>query len=100
MSTTLTRADVERIATLAQLELTDEEKELFTRQLAEILTYAEQVQAADTSGVPATAHVLIAHRAEREDVPRPCLPVEDVMANAPDAEPEVGLFRVPRVIGG
>ena len=51
MSTTLTIADVERIAALAQLELTDEEKQLFTRQLGDILAYAEQVQAIDTSGV-------------------------------------------------
>ena len=57
MPTTLTIADVERIAALAQLELTDEEKQLFTRQLADILHYAEQVQAIDTSGVPPTDHV-------------------------------------------
>ncbi len=54
---TLTVADVERIAALAHLELTDEEKQLFTRQLADILNYAEQLQAIDTTGVPATAHV-------------------------------------------
>ena len=53
----LTIADVERIAALAHLELTDEEKQLFTRQLADILDYAEQLQAVDTTGVPATAHV-------------------------------------------
>jgi aspartyl-tRNA(Asn)/glutamyl-tRNA(Gln) amidotransferase subunit C len=107
MPTTLTIADVERIAALAQLELTDEEKHLFTRQLADILGYAEQVQAIDTSGVPATAHVNSAEptensaqRTERDDVPRPSLPIEDVMANAPDAAPDAGLFRVPRVIGG
>jgi len=65
MPTTLTIADVERIAALAQLELSEEEKLLFTRQLADILAYAEQVQAIDTSGVPATAHVhaRAAHRA-------------------------------------
>jgi aspartyl-tRNA(Asn)/glutamyl-tRNA(Gln) amidotransferase subunit C len=100
MPTNLTIADVERIAALAQLELTREEKELFTRQLADILAYAEQVQAIDTSGVPATAHVHAAQRTEREDVPRPSLPVDDALANAPDRAPESGLFRVPRVIGG
>ena len=100
MPTILTIADVERVAALAQLELTDEEKHLFTRQLADILAYAEQVQAIDTSGVPATAHVHAAQRGEREDVPRPSLPVEDALANAPDADREAGLFRVPRVIGG
>src|SRR5687767_14439933 len=96
---TLTIADVERIAALAQLELTDEEKQLFTRQLADILNYAEQLQAIDTTGVPATAHVNAALGAERPDAPRPSLPVEDALANAPDGVPDAGLFRVPRVIG-
>ncbi len=100
MPTTLTIADVERIAALAQLELTDDEKHLFTKQLADILGYAEQVQSIDTSGVPATAHVNSAQRMERDDTPRPSLSVEEAMANAPDAAPDAGLFRVPRVIGG
>ena len=96
----LTVADVERIAALAHLELTDEEKQLFTRQLADILEYAQQVQAIDTSGVPATAHVHAGQRTERDDEPRPSLPVGEAIANAPDANPDAGLFRVPRVIGG
>ena len=100
MPTTLTIADVERIAALARLELTDEEKHLFTKQLADILAYAEQVQAIDTSGVPATAYVNSAPRDERDDVPVPSLPVEEAIANAPDGAPGSGLFRVPRVIGG
>ena len=100
VSTTLTVADVERIAALAQLELTDEEKHLFTKQLADILAYAEQVQAIDTSGVPATAHVNAIQQAERDDEPRPSLPVDDAIVNAPDAAADAGLFRVPRVIGG
>jgi aspartyl-tRNA(Asn)/glutamyl-tRNA(Gln) amidotransferase subunit C len=98
VSTTLTIADVERIARLAHLELTHDEKVLFTRQLADILAYAEQVQAVDTTGVPATAHVN-ANGVERDDVSKPSLPVSDAIANAPDAAPEAGLFRVPRVIG-
>ena len=98
MSTSLTIQDVERIARLANLELTPHEKQLFTRQLADILTYAEQVQAVDTTGVPATAHVN-AHGVERDDEPKPSLPVADAVANAPDGAPAAGLFRVPRVIG-
>jgi aspartyl-tRNA(Asn)/glutamyl-tRNA(Gln) amidotransferase subunit C len=94
---TLTTADVERIAALAHLELTGEEKELFTRQLADILSYAEQLQAVDTTGVPATAHVNAAQR-DRDDETRPSLPVEDAIVNAPDGAPDAGLFRVPRVI--
>jgi aspartyl-tRNA(Asn)/glutamyl-tRNA(Gln) amidotransferase subunit C len=94
----LTIADVERIAALAHLELTDQEKQLFTRQLADILDYAEQLQAIDTTGVPATAHVS-ATGVERSDEPRPSLPTADALANAPDGAPDAGLFRVPRVIG-
>jgi aspartyl-tRNA(Asn)/glutamyl-tRNA(Gln) amidotransferase subunit C len=98
VSTTFTIEDVERIARLANLELTRDEKALFTRQLADILAYAEQVQAVDTTGVEATAHVN-AHGVERPDEPAPSLAVEDALANAPDSAPEAGLFRVPRVIG-
>lgn len=98
MAASLTIDDVERIAALAHLELTADEKELFTRQLAAILAYAQQVQAIDTSGVPATAHVH-SERAERDDEPRASLPLEDVIHNAPDAASDAGLFRVPRVIG-
>jgi aspartyl-tRNA(Asn)/glutamyl-tRNA(Gln) amidotransferase subunit C len=98
VSTSLTVQDVERIARLANLELTAHEKQLFTRQLADILAYAEQVQAVDTTGVPATAHVN-AHGVERPDAPKPSLRVSDAVANAPDGAPDAGLFRVPRVIG-
>ena len=85
MPTILTITDVERIAALAMLEL---------------LAYAEQVQAIDTSGVPATAHVHASQRTERDDEPGPSLTVEEALANAPDADRKAGLFRVPRVIGG
>ena len=96
----LTIADVERVAALAHLALTDEEKVLFTRQLADILQYAEQIQALDTSHVPATALIVAGGSAERDDEPQPCLTVSEALANAPDAAPDAGLFRVPRVIGG
>jgi aspartyl-tRNA(Asn)/glutamyl-tRNA(Gln) amidotransferase subunit C len=100
MPAPLSLADVERIAALAHLELTDDEKQLFTRQLADILAYAEQVQELDTTGVPATAHVDATHRAEREDEPRRSLPVHDALDTATDADTGAGLFKVPRVIGG
>ena len=100
MAPALTIADVERIAELAHLELTAEEKILFTRQLADILAYARQVQAVDTSGVPATADVHAGQRTEREDEPHDSLSLAYALRNAPDAAPDAGLFRVPRVIGG
>lgn len=100
MSAPLTITDVERIASLSQLELTADEKVLFTRQLAEILAYAEQVQAIDTSGVSATAHVHTRDSGERDDARCASLSVTEALANAPDPAPDAGLFRVPRVIGG
>ena len=100
MAPALTIADVARIAALAHLELTTEEQVLFTRQLADILAYAQQVQAIDTSGVPATAYVHRGQRTEREDEPRDSLSLADALRNAPDAATDAGLFRVPRVMGG
>lgn len=98
MSTTLTRAEVARIAELARLALTPDELDLFTRQLGDILGYFDQINAIDTAGVSPTSHVL--HRpVEREDEVRDPLPRAEALANAPDAAPEAGLFKVPRVIG-
>ena len=99
MADELTAADVERIAALAQLELTEEEAARFTRELADILAYARQVQALDTGGVPATSHVRLV-AADRADEPRDSLSVEDVLGNAPDPAPQAGMFKVPRVLGG
>jgi aspartyl-tRNA(Asn)/glutamyl-tRNA(Gln) amidotransferase subunit C len=105
MPRSLTVEEVERIAALAHLELTGDEKRLFAKQLADILEYARQLQAVDTTGVPATAHVTTTRSAERDDQHRPSLPVAEAVANAPDGvvlETDGGggaLFRVPRVIG-
>ena len=95
----LSRAEVEAVASLAQLELDEAEIDLFGRQLAEILTYVEQLQRIDTTGVPPTASIIAAHAADRDDQVRPSLDRAEAMANAPDAARQAGLFRVPRVIG-
>ena len=95
----LTRSDVERIAALACLELSDAEKDLFVRQLTKVLEYAEQIQAIDTTGVPPTSHVLSNDSTDRDDTPRRGLSNAEALANAPDPSPQTGLFRVPRVIG-
>ena len=100
MAASLTIEDVERVAALAQIELTSDEKTLFTRQLADILQYAEQIQTLDTRDVPATAHVRSGDEAERDDAVRPSLTIPDALGNAPDGALDAGLFRVPRVIGG
>jgi aspartyl-tRNA(Asn)/glutamyl-tRNA(Gln) amidotransferase subunit C len=95
-----TREDVARIARLARLALTTDEQELFARQLYDILAYAEQVQDAPTEGVPPTLHALASAASLRDDEPRPCLPVREALAAAPDADADTGLFKVPRVLGG
>jgi aspartyl-tRNA(Asn)/glutamyl-tRNA(Gln) amidotransferase subunit C len=97
MSETFSRSDVERVAHLARLDLNAEEKDLFARQLAGILAYAEQIQRVATEGVEPTSHAGEA-AAMRDDVVRPCLPREDSLASAPDADPASGLFKVPRVL--
>jgi aspartyl-tRNA(Asn)/glutamyl-tRNA(Gln) amidotransferase subunit C len=95
----LTREDVDRIATLARLELSDQEKGLFLDQLSHVLEYAEQIQQLDTHDIPPTSQVLAGAPAMRADELRPGLPNDVALANAPDASHERGLFRVPRVLG-
>jgi aspartyl-tRNA(Asn)/glutamyl-tRNA(Gln) amidotransferase subunit C len=94
----LSREEVKRIAALARLELTSEETELFTRQLAHILEYVEQIRDLDTTGVPPTSHVMN-QPIDRPDEPRPSLERETALSNAPDAAAHGGLFKVPRVFG-
>ena len=98
MPAALTRDDVVRIATLARLELTTDELDLFTRQLGDILEYVAQIRGLDTSGVPPTSHVLN-RPLERDDAVHVPLPLKEALANAPDAAHAAGLFKVPRVIG-
>ncbi len=98
MPSSLSREDVLAIAELARLDLTSDEVELFTRQLAGILDYVEQIRALDTTGVAPTSHVMN-RPTEREDVPVPSLERSAALANAPDAASEAGLFKVPRVMG-
>jgi aspartyl-tRNA(Asn)/glutamyl-tRNA(Gln) amidotransferase subunit C len=97
-SARLTRADVERVAALAHLSLDEAEIERFAGQLTEILRYAAQIQAVDTTQVSPTAHPLTT-AAWREDEPVQSLTRDEALANAPDAAPAAGLFRVPKVIG-
>jgi aspartyl-tRNA(Asn)/glutamyl-tRNA(Gln) amidotransferase subunit C len=99
MSDTFSLADVERVARLARLELDAGEKELFARQLAGILEYAEQIQRVDTDGIEPTSHAPGHGAAMRDDTVVPSLPREASLAAAPDADLAAGLFKVPRVMG-
>jgi aspartyl-tRNA(Asn)/glutamyl-tRNA(Gln) amidotransferase subunit C len=98
MSSSLSREQVLRIAQLARLELTNDEVDLFTRQLADILAYVEQIQELDTTGVPPTSHVMN-QPIDRPDEPRSTLPRDEALENAPEAARQAGLFKVPRVMG-
>ncbi len=91
----LTVEEVKHVAELAKLALTEEEIQQFTEQLSAILDYAEQVQAVDTSAVPPTPYVLPLVNVLDEDRPRPSLPTDVALANAPDRED--GYFRVRAV---
>jgi aspartyl-tRNA(Asn)/glutamyl-tRNA(Gln) amidotransferase subunit C len=93
----LTLAEVERVAALARLALTAEEKSLYLGQLARILDYARQISDLDTGDVPPTASVLDAAMPPRPDEVRPSLGAARALANAPDQAS--GLFRVPKVLG-
>lgn len=92
----LTRADVEHVALLARLALTDDELERFTEQLGVILDHAAQVAALDTAGVEPTAHPLPLVNVLRDDDVRPSLDPAEVLAMAPATED--GRFRVPRIL--
>ena len=99
MSSTLAPDEVERIAHLARLSLTAEERDLYARQLTAVLQYAEQLREVDTEGVAPTSHPLALSAPLREDELRPSLPRNESLDQAPDADREAGLFKVPRVLG-
>ena len=90
--TAIDRARVQHVAGLARIALTEDELDRFTGQLQVILAAIEQLNDVDTSAVPPSASVLPLLNVMREDEPRPSLPVEVVLAQAPDREGD--LFRV------
>jgi len=93
---TLTIAEVEHIANLARLELTEEEKTRFSQQLSAILDYIAQLQSLDTAHILPTSSVLPVRSALRSDDPRLGLEQEALFANAPKIEDHQ--FRVPPVL--
>jgi aspartyl-tRNA(Asn)/glutamyl-tRNA(Gln) amidotransferase subunit C len=92
----LTRADVEHVAQLARLALTDDEIERLTVELGAVLEHAADVASLDLADVPPTAHPLPLRNVLRDDDVRPSLDRDEVLAAAPAAED--GRFRVPRIL--
>jgi aspartyl-tRNA(Asn)/glutamyl-tRNA(Gln) amidotransferase subunit C len=89
----ISKDEVLHVARLARLELSDDEVAKFQEQLSDILEAVSKVSELDLSDVPPTAHPLEIANAWAEDVPRDCLPLDDVFANAPDRDEDY--FRVP-----
>jgi aspartyl-tRNA(Asn)/glutamyl-tRNA(Gln) amidotransferase subunit C len=88
--------DIDDIARLARLKLTEEEREVFSEQMSDIITYMEKLNELDTSGVEPTAHVLNIKNVFREDEPRASLPKEKALQNAPSRMDD--FYRVPKII--
>ena len=91
----ITIKDVEHVAKLARLELTEEEKELYTKQLGDVLKYVDQMNEVDTSNVKPMAQVVDLVNVMREDKVYYEHTKEELMANAP--EEEEGFFKVPKI---
>ena len=94
---TLRREDVAHVATLARLNLSDAELDLFTEQLGQVLEHANDMNALDLEGVVATAHPFGLINVVREDEVAASLDHDTVLAMAPDAQD--GRFAVPRIMG-
>lgn len=92
----ISRQEVEHVAKLSHLALSDEELERVGRELNRILEHFRALQALDTTDVPITSHAIPMLNVYREDVVKQSLPVERVVANAPDGVDE--FFRVPRIV--
>lgn len=93
----ISRDDVAHIAFLARLELTDDELELYTAQLGAVLEHAADVEALDVGDVPPTMHPYPLRNVTRDDVIRPGVDRDEVLAQAPAVED--GRFKVPQILG-
>ena len=92
----ISREDVEHLARLSRLALSDAEIERMREQLSGILAYIDTLRALDTAGVEPTSHAVPVANVLRDDDVRPCLAQDEALANAPDRRD--ALFRVPRII--
>ena len=91
----ITIQDVEHVAKLSRLDLTEEEKVKFSKQLGDVLKYVEQMNEVDTSNVEPLSHVVDFNNVMREDEIHYDCSKEELMMNAP--EEENGFFKVPKI---
>jgi aspartyl-tRNA(Asn)/glutamyl-tRNA(Gln) amidotransferase subunit C len=97
MSEALSRDEVAKVARLARLTLNEDELDLYTEQLGQILEHARDVNSLDLANVAPTAHPFDLINVVREDVVEPSLDRDEVLAMAPDARDH--RFAVPRIMG-
>ncbi|MFA6430820.1 MAG: Asp-tRNA(Asn)/Glu-tRNA(Gln) amidotransferase subunit GatC [Candidatus Margulisiibacteriota bacterium] len=88
--------NVDHIAKLARLALSDEEKELYAKQLSAILEYANNLNKIDTTNILPTSHAIPMKNVFREDKAIPCNNVDDILANGPETEKH--MFKVPKIM--
>jgi aspartyl-tRNA(Asn)/glutamyl-tRNA(Gln) amidotransferase subunit C len=93
----ISRADIEKVALLARLQLTEAELETMTGELAQIVGYVDQLATVDTEGIEPMAHAVPVTNVFRDDTVTPSLPREEALANAPNRD-ERG-YLVPAVLG-
>lgn len=92
----LTKQEVEHISRLARLELSDTEKEEYTGQLNEILSFVEKLNQLDTTGIEPTAHAIEVQNVFRKDEIKPPMDPELALSNAPDRVDNY--FKVPKIL--
>ncbi|MCA9473721.1 MAG: Asp-tRNA(Asn)/Glu-tRNA(Gln) amidotransferase subunit GatC [Nitrospirales bacterium] len=92
----ISQDEVDHIAHLARLHIAEGEKEQFSEQLSQIVTFVNQLSEVDTEDIPQTATTSTASNVLREDICHACLPVEEAVANAPQTKE--GFFVVPKII--
>lgn len=92
----ITKEEIEHIALLARLHLSEEEKELFGLQLSSILDYMEKLNELDTKDIEPTSHVLPLNNVMRDDIPGQSIPRNDALKNAPEHTDK--FYRVPKII--
>lgn len=92
----ITKEQVEHVANLARLNLTDEEKEHLTKDMEAIIEFADQINSLDISDVEPTAHVIPINNVFRDDNVRPSMDRDELLSNAPNMDN--GCFSVPKIV--
>jgi aspartyl-tRNA(Asn)/glutamyl-tRNA(Gln) amidotransferase subunit C len=92
----ITKETIEHVANLARLNLTEQEKEKLTIEMASILSYVDKLNELDTTDIEPRSHVLPMKNVFREDITAKSYDREKILGNAPSQED--GCFKVPKVV--